>query len=125
MPAGRAFVHLSSTEEEARSVGGRHTDYPVLVRVDTKAATDLGLKFHQATELIWLCPALPAAVCAVPEDLPAADAPPPPPPAMRPPRPVEHVSPPVSPPRSNVQRVESDADGEFKPRTRKKGSRRH
>ena len=122
-PAGRAYVHLSSTEEEARSVGGRHADDPVLVRVDTRAAVDLGLKFHQATELIWLCPSLPAAVCRVPEDLPAAA--PSAPPAMRPPRPAQPVTPPASPPRSNVQRVEADADGEFKRRTRKKGSRRH
>lgn len=66
-PFGRAFVHLSSTEDEARSVGGRHTERPVIVRIDTVAAREEGFTFHEATDLIWLCPALPPHLCRVPE----------------------------------------------------------
>ncbi|NNE42725.1 MAG: RNA 2'-phosphotransferase, partial [Gemmatimonadetes bacterium] len=66
-PAGRAYVHLSSTAEEALSIGRRHDDDPVLIEIDTFAAIETGIKFHQATALIWLCPALAANVCRVPE----------------------------------------------------------
>jgi putative RNA 2'-phosphotransferase len=115
-PAGRAFVHLSSTEEEARAVGGRHTDDPVLVTVDTRVAQEHGLTFHQATDLIWLCPAIPKEACSVPDALPERPAPRPDPPrpAPAPPRPAGGVAPPPPP----------DAGGEFRRRTRKKGSRR-
>jgi putative RNA 2'-phosphotransferase len=114
-PAGRAFVHLSSTEEEARAVGGRHADAPVLVRIDTRAAQDRGLTFHQATELIWLCPALPADVCAVPDHV--AEAPAVPEPA--PPAPVRSPE-----PRGPAAAAPPAGEGEFRRRTRKKGSRR-
>lgn len=122
-PAGRAFVHLSSTEDEAYAVGGRHADSPVLVRVDTRAAREHGLTFHRATELIWLCPTLPADVCHVPDDLPEpAPAPP------RPPRdhaaPREPMPPSAPPARPAVRTVDPAAEGEFKRRTRKKGGRR-
>ncbi len=123
-PMGRAYVHLSSTEDEAHSVGARHTDDPVLVRVDTRAALGKGLTFHRATELIWLCPALPADVCRVPDDLPE--------PSEAPARPREREAherreplPPSPPPvRPGVRPVEPAAEGEFKRRTRKKGGRR-
>lgn len=116
-PAGRALVHLSGTEEEALSVGGRHTDTPVLIKVDTVAALEAGIGFHQATELIWLCPSLPAGVLEIPE-LPPADAP-------RPPQ----SAPPVGPvgPRqggSGVKMVQPGASEGFQRRTRKKGDRR-
>lgn len=120
-PEGRAFVHLSSTAEEARSVGGRHSDEPVLIRVDTRAARNGGLTFHQATELIWLCGALRPEMCLVPDDIPDTPA--------RPPA-VRSVSsaPPAAPTvaRSEAPRAEPKVEdsGEFKRRTRKKGSRR-
>lgn len=118
-PEGRAFVHLSSTEDDARSVGGRHTDFPVLVSVDTRAAREKGLSFHQATELIWLCPSLPADVCTVPDDLPQAERRP----APRAVEPGIPAPPPAAP--SGIRRVEPEGgEGAFKPRTRKKGSRR-
>ena len=116
-PAGRAFVHLSSTEDEARAVGSRHTDFPVLVRVDTRAAVEHGLTFHQATDLIWLCPALPAEVCFVPDDVPAPARP-----APRAPAPSDAPAPPA--PRSGVTVVPPPDEGGFRRRTRKKGSRR-
>ena len=116
-PEGRAFVHLSSTEGEARSVGGRHSETPVLVRVDARAALDRNVPFHQATDLIWLCPALAPELCSVPEDVPH-EAAAPPPRAPSPPRaPREPLRPPA------VVETEPDS-GEFRRRTRKKGSRR-
>ena len=108
-PAGRAFVHLSSTEEEARAVGSRHTDHPVLVRIDTQVARRSGITFHQATDLIWLCPSLPSDACRVPEDVAAE------PPAGPAPRPAAA---------GGVKVVPAEAAGEFKRRTKKRGSRR-
>jgi putative RNA 2'-phosphotransferase len=125
LPAGRAYVHLSSTEAEAMNVGRRHEDHPVLIRVDTFAAIEKGLKFHQATELIWLCPALPADVCEVPE-LPEA-----PPRVERPPRPAAgpRTGDDPRPPGpaggggGGVQIVTPDPDQGFQRRTRKKNRR--
>jgi putative RNA 2'-phosphotransferase len=108
-PAGRAFVHLSSTEEEARAVGGRHSEHPVLVRIDTRAAREHGIDFHQATELIWLCRSLPPEACVIPEDVP--DGPPP-------------QSPSPSTATGSVTVVPAAQATEFKRRMRKKGSRR-
>jgi hypothetical protein len=60
-------VHLSATEAEARSVGSRHAEEPVLIRIDTGAARAQGVTFHRATDLIWLSPAVPKEACIVPE----------------------------------------------------------
>jgi putative RNA 2'-phosphotransferase len=133
LPAGRAFVHLSSTRDEAINVGRRHEDDPVLIEIDTFAAIEKGLRFHQATELIWLCPALPADVCRVPElpDAPPRAPRPDPRPrqedAPRPdPRPRREDAPP--PPRpaaggAGVQIVNPDPGQGFQRRTRKKNRR--
>jgi putative RNA 2'-phosphotransferase len=120
-PMGRAYVHLSSTEEEALSVGRRHDDDPVLIRIDTFAAIEKGLRFHQATEHIWLSPALPPDVCRVPE-LPAESAARP---AAAPPRPAVPTAPrPAAGPRSEgVRVIAPDPDEGFKRRTRKKNRR--
>jgi hypothetical protein len=119
---GRAYVHLSSTEEEALAVGRRHEDEPVLVRIDTFAAIEQGAKFHRATAQIWLSPALPAEVCSVP-DLPEESAQRPAPPSA-PPRPAAPPPPrPASPPSSGVRVVSPDPDEGFKRRTRKKNRR--
>ncbi|MGQ0720392.1 MAG: RNA 2'-phosphotransferase [Candidatus Eiseniibacteriota bacterium] len=120
-PMGRAYVHLSSTEQEALAVGRRHEDHPVLIRVDTFAAIERGLKFHRATEQIWLSPAVPAEVCRVP-DLPEESAPRP---AAAPPRPATPPAPRPAPgPRAEgVRVVAPDPDEGFKRRTRKKNRR--
>jgi putative RNA 2'-phosphotransferase len=99
-PVGRAFVHLSGTEEEAIAVGSRHTERPVLIRIDTEAAAKEGIDFHRATDLIWLCRVLPPGVCQVP-DLPA--------PASRP-----------EPSSGGPRVVQPDTGEGFKRRTRKK-----
>lgn len=112
LPAGRVYVHLSGTAEEARSIGSRHCDDPILVEIDTAAARKHGIVFHHATELIWLCGPLPVDVCRVPDDLPE-DTPAPPPV-----RPMSRTAPPAG-----VRIVEPTADDGFKRRTRKKGRR--
>lgn len=114
-PAGRAFVHLSSNEDEARAVGGRHSENPILIQIETSVARAHGIEFHRATELIWLCPSLPKEACVVPDDIP--DAPPPPPPSSAPPAPRASAP-------GSVSVVPAPSSGEFKPRMRKRGSRR-
>jgi putative RNA 2'-phosphotransferase len=126
-PAGRALVHLSATEEEALSVGKRHTESPVLIRVDTAAALRSGIGFHRATDLIWLCSSLPVDVLdipEVPEGEDADDAPEEGPVARRtPPRPAQG---PIGP-RAGTRGfkvVQPDSSEGFQRRTRKKGDRR-
>jgi putative RNA 2'-phosphotransferase len=122
-PAGRAYVHLSSTREEALSVGRRHADDPVLLEVDTAAAREAGATFHRATDLIWLCPALPVEVLRIPE-LPESRPPAAPPAPARPAaRPTSDPGGTDRPP-TGVRIIEAESGGEFKRRTRKKGTRR-
>lgn len=118
-PAGRALVHLSGTEEEAISVGSRHTDSPVLIRVDTAKALEEGIGFHQATDLIWLCTTLPVETLDIPE-LPDAQE------EEERPRPRREAGPsiPSRQPTGGVQIVQPDSTGGFQRRTRKKGDRR-
>ncbi len=108
-PAGRALVHLSATEEEARSVGGRHTDDPIILEIDTAAAEENGIAFHQATDLIWLCPKLPADVVRVPE-LPEA-----------PPAPERSAAPPIS---AAPAAAEPEVPEGFQRRRRRRGGGR-
>jgi putative RNA 2'-phosphotransferase len=122
-PAGRAYVHLSQTEEEALSIGGRHTDDPILIKIDTAAAVEHGLGFYHATGLIWLCQDVPADVCDVPELPEPSEEEEAPAPARR--SVANLVSPQANPPvSSSVQRIEPETGGEFKRRTRKKKGRR-
>jgi len=131
VPAGRAYVHLSSTAGEAESVGGRNTEHPVVIRVTTAGAVDAGIKFTQATDLIWLCPSVPAECCEIP-DLPERPAEPEPERAPRPERterPARTDRPATSAPAprasGGVQVVQPDPQEGFKRRTKKKsGGRR-
>ncbi len=120
-PAGRAYVHLSATREEALAVGRRHDDNPVLLEIDTAASREAGITFHQATDLIWLCPALPVDVLTIPELPEVVAAPPRPRPAPTPPA---GGSPPSGPKPPSGVKVIAPEPGEFKRRTRKKGGRR-
>jgi putative RNA 2'-phosphotransferase len=117
-PAGRAYVHLSSTPEEAEAVGRRNADDPVIVKVDTAKAREEGVTFHQATDLIWLCPDIPAGCCQVP-DLPEVPAPPKP----AGPDPVGQVTPRTQG-SSGYQIIQPDPAEGFKRRPRKKPGRR-
>jgi putative RNA 2'-phosphotransferase len=114
-PLGRAFVHLSATEAEARAVGMRHADDPVILEIDTAAAREEGFAFHRATDLIWLCPALPPHLCRIPEL----------------PEPSERDEPPQPPRRepsrrqvpAAEERTAPDEPAGFRRRTRKKAGR--
>jgi len=125
-PLGRAFVHLSATEEEALAVGRRHCDEPVIIRIDTAATREQGIPFSQATDLIWLCPALPPDVCEVPDlpDPPAESSPPAPARdrAASPPAPARDRGD-SSPPAARPAVPPAEPSG-FKRRTRKKSRRR-
>jgi len=57
-PMRRAYVHLSATREQARTVGARHGK-PVVLRVDAAAAADEGIAFTDAGRGTWLVTALP------------------------------------------------------------------
>src|SRR5688572_3562418 len=120
-PAERAHVHLSATAEEAISVGRRHTDNPVLLEIDTALAREAGVKFSQASDVIWLSDAIPLEAIRFPE-IPAATpvAPRPTPSAA-----VSAARAPANTPRAPAQTPEEDpAAQEFRRRTRKKSSRR-
>lgn len=110
-PAERAHVHLSGTREEAFSVGRRHTDTPVLLEIDTALAREAGVKFSQASDVIWLSDAIPLQAIRFP-DLSEA------PPEPRPSRPAPSVA-------AGARVAEEEpASQEFRRRTRKKSSRR-
>ncbi len=126
-PDDRAHVHLSGTREEALSVGRRHTDDPILLEVDTRAAREAGVRFSRASEVIWLSNEIPLEAIRVPEipdePAPAARRTYEEPRAAAPPRaPAPAPAPSAA---SGVRVAEAPSeDGEFKRRTRKKSSRR-
>ncbi|HET9885888.1 MAG TPA: RNA 2'-phosphotransferase [bacterium] len=116
-PAERAHVHLSGTREEAFSVGRRHTDDPVLLEIDTALARESGVKFSQASDVIWLSDAIPLEAIRFPE-LPEA---PPPPPARPAPSPSAAVTPSAA---AGARVAEDSGSQEFRRRTRKKSTGR-
>lgn len=59
-PGQRQHVHLSSDEETALRVGGRHGK-PVVLRVDAARMFSDGLTFWQAENGVWLTDRVPAA----------------------------------------------------------------
>lgn len=131
LPEDRAHVHLSGTREEAMSVGRRHTDFPVLLEIRTRVARDAGVRFTQASGVIWLSNAIPLDAIQFPETTdepePAPRASLPPPLAAPRPAPMRTSSPTSASPAaetSAVRVVDAEEDGEFKRRTRKKGGRR-
>lgn len=52
-PKGRLHVHLSSDIETAAKVGRRH-GVPIVLRIDTKAMSDDGMRFYLSTNGVWL-----------------------------------------------------------------------
>jgi len=49
----RQYVHLSSTLEEARTVGARH-GRPVVLRIDAVALHEAGHEVYHPTDAVWL-----------------------------------------------------------------------
>lgn len=122
LPEDRAHVHLSGTREEALSVGRRHTDYPVLLEIDTAFARSTGVKFSQASEVIWLSDAIPVEAIRFP--VLEAEAVPPPRPVASTQATVPSVRSAPAPSGVRMLTGEGDAEGDFKRRTKKKATGR-
>lgn len=60
LPMRRQYVHLATTPETARAIALRHTDEPVILRVDAASAHAAGVTFYHPEENIYLCEAVPA-----------------------------------------------------------------
>jgi len=63
-PMRRQYVHLATTPEMARQIALRHTDEPVILRVDAASAHTAGVVFYHPEENIYLCEAVPAELIA-------------------------------------------------------------
>jgi putative RNA 2'-phosphotransferase len=59
LPMQRQYVHLATTPETARTIALRHTDAPVILRVDAASAHAAGVVFYHPEENIYLCEAVP------------------------------------------------------------------
>jgi putative RNA 2'-phosphotransferase len=64
LPSGRQYVHLSSTRDMADAVGRRKSPTPVVLSVDTVAASSLGVVFYAGSDQVWLADAVPAVALA-------------------------------------------------------------
>lgn len=65
-PQSRQYVHLSSTPEEAKSVGGRHGS-PVVLRVAAKQLHEEGFTLYKSTDAVWLTQRVPPRHLQFPE----------------------------------------------------------
>ena len=65
-PVQRQYVHLAATPETARQIALRHTDAPVILRVDAASAHAAGVTFYHPEENIYLCEVIPAALIIFP-----------------------------------------------------------
>ena len=59
-PMDRQYVHLSSSADEAFSVGRRHDETPALLTVDAAQAAHDGIAFYEGNDSIWLADSVPA-----------------------------------------------------------------
>ena len=57
----RQYVHLATTPETARSIALRHTESPLILRVDAARAGAAGVVFYHPVAEIYLCDAVPPA----------------------------------------------------------------
>ncbi|MFQ5759201.1 MAG: RNA 2'-phosphotransferase [Candidatus Bathyarchaeia archaeon] len=56
----RRWVHLSTTRETAREVGGRRTPNPVILVIDAEEARRDGVRFLKATDRVYLSKRIPS-----------------------------------------------------------------
>lgn len=56
---GRQKVHLSTSVDEARSVGRRHTNQPVILTVDAKGAQENGTRIERASPVVYVADEIP------------------------------------------------------------------
>lgn len=66
-PMSRQYVHLSTTIERAREVGGRRGTAPIILRIRARRAHDSGVCFHEADARHWLARAIPAVFIEFPD----------------------------------------------------------
>lgn len=59
LPMTRQYVHLSADIDYAIRVGKRRDPFPVLLKVDTVAATESGIVFYIGNDKVWLCDCMP------------------------------------------------------------------
>lgn len=65
LPQKRQYVHLSKDIETAISVGKRHDDNPVILRIDSSKANSEGIKFYYGNDKVWLADSIPSAYIQV------------------------------------------------------------
>jgi len=56
---GRNKVHLSTSKQEAKRVGKRHSSHPVILQIDVDQAQKHGLIFQRATENVYVSDFIP------------------------------------------------------------------
>jgi len=56
----RRWVHLSTTKEIAKEVGGRRTRNPVILVIDAEKARRDGIRFYKATDRVYLSKQIPS-----------------------------------------------------------------
>jgi len=56
----RRWVHLSTTKEIAKEVGGRRTPNPVILVIDADKARREGVRFYKATDRVYLSKQIPS-----------------------------------------------------------------
>jgi putative RNA 2'-phosphotransferase len=57
---GRNKVHLSASKQEAMRVGKRHSDQPVILKIDVAKARENGFCFEKATKNVFLTDFIPS-----------------------------------------------------------------
>lgn len=65
LPMNRQYVHLSSDVLTAKSVGLRKDDNPIILIIDCKMALELGVKFYETNNNVFLATKIP--VCCIKE----------------------------------------------------------
>jgi putative RNA 2'-phosphotransferase len=66
-PMGRLYVHLSTTQEEARQVGRRREANPAVIHVQARKASDEGFEFYKPGD-IYLISEVPPEYLILPEE---------------------------------------------------------
>lgn len=56
----RSFVHLFADLHNAKNVGRRHDDQPVVLKIKAQKAANLGILFYPTKSGVWLVDHLPA-----------------------------------------------------------------
>jgi len=58
-PGQRQHVHLSVDTPTAREVGRRRSSHPAILAIDTACAAKAGVRFYEASPIVWLSDPIP------------------------------------------------------------------